>query len=1012
MDSQIGVAGTPIDINKLDDICKILDDSQRYSPIQVQEANNQILSFCQREDAWEFTPKILDTSSSSHLKFFAAKILRDLVSTKWELVNPEIRESIKNFIIMHVCSWAGDESFNQAVLSEADMVLVLIIVREWPQRWPSVMGDLLNAAISTTPSVCKNNLKIITFISEQIIDFGESNLTSTRISQVSSALTQISPMIFQLIDNVLQGTQDVDIICECLTTLKSIVRWLDPHFIFETELPKALCTNFLPIPQFQVQVLSFFGEVASLPKVPDQYVGIFPAIFSAVVSSLSNPNTDFIQLALQNSLYTKTFVFTLSAFISQYAPIIESSGQFEQLKLSLSWIVELMKGVDLDNFLTICDLWEHISRRIYTEKPGNVIMFYNGFFPIVRRILVARMERPNEILIVENEDGSVSKEETRNTITLALYNTMRKTLVYLANIDHIDTINAILERIPLLEKEWNISILNTMCWSAGAISGTLPPKEEERFVLEVLKPLLAFMTQRTNPDEQAIISSCIMFVCSQYPRFLSEHWNIMKIIVEKLFQFMNFNFEGIQEMAVNSFRKIAQKCSKSFIFYHTGENEFYLQSILNKLDGMISNLSLSNMVTIYDSMAIIIASDKNEEQKVLHTRMLMERMNERWVQQLQQFNPQNNMLLRNILFILRCNYVVAANIQSSYQLQLQLIFQQTLELYDKCSKQLNEMCRTIGQPAPGYETFRIIKEIKSTIIQIYLTFIKNSQNIAMIQNQILPPITPILIEYPQSNPYCRVHQVIDLVSTITEKVKEAMAPNVPDYIISIFLPTVQMIGNDFDEFIEFRIPISDFLKQIIINCPQSILALTPEQIQIIEGLIEWGCTHPNQDICISYLELMLIFIQMAENCSNIQFRNYFFETFYDSIFIKTFIVMTDTIHKFAFTQQVNLFQKLFTLRVEQNNPERIANVIYQQFQNRELQFYLLVFTRLAALAHMPIEFRATMRDLLIEMRQYSREDPDLFVEEREQEMRRLEEENSRIPGYNGPEDVDYSQIDF
>lgn len=989
------------DINHLDQLIQTAYNPEEKTPQQQQEAQNQLYEIQQRDDLWMYADQILDSELSYKTKFFASTVLRNLVSSKWDMLNDETREGIKNFIISHICTWAGIDGFYEPLLNETDHILALIIAKEWPQNWPNVMDELLDATLNSTQAICKNNLNIITLVSEQVMTFGENELTSTRISQLSNALTQISPNIYSLIESVLTGTDNSDIIKVGLNTLKAIVKWLDPHFIFETELPKALCDSFLPNPLYQKYVLSFFGEVASLPKVPEQYIQIFPNIFAAVIGSLKTlikEETNFAKLCLDDPEFIRIFVFTISAFVSQYSPIIESANQFEALAFALNCIIEIMKVCDLDNFRTICELWEKITRRIYVEKPNNAIPFYTNFFPIVRRVLVVRMERPVEILITESDDGSYVKEETRNTITLALYNSMRKTLIYLANIDTTDTMNAIIERINILKESFNIDVLNTMCWSAGAISGTLPNADEAQFIVTVLKPLLEFIASRTNEQEQTVLASCIMFVCSQYPKFLSEHWNIMQIIIEKLFEFMKNENEGIMEMAVNSFKKIAQKCSKSFLFYRTNNNIIYLQSILQNLDNITSCLSLNLIVNIFDSLSIIIASEKNEEQKVTYTSMLMERLNERWTQSIQQFNNENKDILKSILFILRCNDVVANNIEVSYQLQLQIIFEQALQLYGQCSIRLGEMISKYGESAQLHEIFRIVKEIKSSILNIYITFIRCSKNISMIQNQILPQVLPIINDFPASHPFCRSQQVIILISTITEKVKEAISPNIPQYIETIFLPAVEMIKNNYEDFIEFRIPIANFLKQIFINVPSSILSLNVEQIQVIEGVIEWGAEHPNQNICIEYLELILTLIQMVENIGNQQFKTFFYNSFYDSIFVKTFTNMTDTIHKFGFSQQVNIFQKLLSLKIEQNNPERIASLIYSQFPNRELQFYNLVFTRLYQYSNNQNAFRSLMRDLLIEVRQYSSKDPDLFIVEKQQEEARIAEENKQIPG--------------
>lgn len=72
---------------------------------------------------------------------------------------------------------------------------------------------------------------------------------------------------------------------------------------------------------------------------------------------------------------------------------------------------------------------------------------------------------------------------------------------------------------------------------------------------------------KRGKDNKAIIASNIMYVVGQYPRFLRAHWKFLKTVVNKLFEFMHETHDGVQDMACDTFIKIAQKC-KRFVFDH------------------------------------------------------------------------------------------------------------------------------------------------------------------------------------------------------------------------------------------------------------------------------------------------------------------------------------------------------------------------------------------------------------------------------------------------------------
>lgn len=68
---------------------------------------------------------------------------------------------------------------------------------------------------------------------------------------------------------------------------------------------------------------------------------------------------------------------------------------------------------------------------------------------------------------------------------------------------------------------------------------------------------------KRGKDNKAVVASNIMYVVGQYPRFLRAHWKFLRTVVNKLFEFMHELHPGVQDMACDTFLKIAQKVSLS-----------------------------------------------------------------------------------------------------------------------------------------------------------------------------------------------------------------------------------------------------------------------------------------------------------------------------------------------------------------------------------------------------------------------------------------------------------------
>jgi exportin-1 len=190
----------------------------------------------------------------------------------------------------------------------------------------------------------------------------------------------------------------------------------------------------------------------------------------------------------------------------------------------------------------------------------------------LRIIMVERMTKPEEVLVVE-KDGEVIREQTKDTDAMEQYKFMRQTLVYLTHLDVDNTEVIMTEKLSrqVDESEYSWKNLNTLCWAIGSISGAMNEDHEKRFLVTVIKDLLGLCEHKKGKDHKAIIASNIMYIVGQYPRFLRAHWKFLRTVVNKLFEFMHERHEGVQDMACDTFIKIAKKCRKHFVITQLSE---------------------------------------------------------------------------------------------------------------------------------------------------------------------------------------------------------------------------------------------------------------------------------------------------------------------------------------------------------------------------------------------------------------------------------------------------------
>ena len=67
----------------------------------------------------------------------------------------------------------------------------------------------------------------------------------------------------------------------------------------------------------------------------------------------------------------------------------------------------------------------------------------------LRLLMISRMAKPEEVIVVEDENGNIVREVLKDSDVLAQYKQMRETLVYLSHLDHADTQSQVSLPLPV-----------------------------------------------------------------------------------------------------------------------------------------------------------------------------------------------------------------------------------------------------------------------------------------------------------------------------------------------------------------------------------------------------------------------------------------------------------------------------------------------------------------------------------------------------------------------------------
>ncbi|KZV92865.1 hypothetical protein EXIGLDRAFT_836122 [Exidia glandulosa HHB12029] len=1037
---------------------------------QEQQMAQQLLTrFQENPDAWQRVPQILEGSSNPQTKYLALQILDKLIGTRWKALPPDQRLGIRNFIVGIVMGLSSDEVSlrrEKTYLNKLNMVLIQILKQEWPHNWPTFIPELV-AASKTNLSLCENNMVILKLLSEEVFDFSAEHMTQTKTKTLKTQMSSEFTEIFQLCSEILEKAQKPSLIRATLETLLRFLNWIPLGFIFETPMIDMLINRFLEVPEFRNTTLKCLSEIAALTVGPE-YDPKFVAMFNMTMTSINRiipPQTDIAQAYQDSSDADQQLVqglaLFLSNFLANHLKVVETPESKDVLLNAHFYMVKVSQ-VDEREIFKICleywlrlvaDLYEEIQSLPINESgllmalslgPAVSTAALTGGAPLrkdvyaevlhqLRIIVIEHMVKPEEVLVVENEEGEIVREVMRETDTIVLYKSMRECLVYLTHLDVLDTETILTEKLAkqVDGSEWSWNNINRLCWAIGSLSGTMNEETEKRFLVTVIKDLLGLCELKRGKDNKAVVASNIMYIVGQYPRFLKAHWKFLKTVVNKLFEFMHETHEGVQDMACDTFIKIAQKCRRHFIMVQVSESEPFVDEILRNLHRITSDLSLLQIHTVYEAIGYMVSAQPNRPTQEKLLTKLMDLPNSAWDSLMQQAtqnvdvlgSAENVKILSNVL---KTNVSACVSIGPFFAPQFGKIFMDMLGLYKAVSTIISDTVARDGPIATNTPKIRQLRTIKKEVLKLVETYIKRVEDLDAANNNLMPPLLEaILMDYSRNVPTARDAEVLNVMSTIIAKLGNLLTPQVPPIMDAVFEPTLSMISRDFTEFPEHRSGFYRLLRAINNNCFPALLQIPPPLFKTFMDSIVWAMKHTTRDIADIGLTIAL---QLVDNFSIAQpdVSGKFFYSYYLPLLQDVLFVLTDGDHKSGFKLQSALLQRMFQL-VDSNlvqsslaesagadasipNPlflkQFCANLLKTAFTNvppTQVEAFVL---KLSNHCNDLMTFKGTLRDFLITLQEIADDDPELFREEKEMEAEaraRMERENAmRIPGMLKP----------
>jgi exportin-1 len=912
---------------------------------------------------------MLSPERTPFCKFFGLGILEELVRVQWKICSAAQRNEVKQFVISTVFALAdAPPSPSTAMLvPKANKTLVHVLRQEWPENWPTFLGELV-ASCERSDAARANNMAILLLLSEEVFDnFG--SLTSAKLAAMRRQFAADFPAVWSVIKAILSsGTASLETMRGALSVLGRFLSWAPLEAVLDEELLHRIVTVFLPTPELRVPALSCLAELAEISSqaIPARISPAFAQTFKTAVEVIAQ--TCSARQASEAGTYAEAFAAgdehaerevlhtgrLIMGALRNHSAAIEALPDAKALipEALLHLVAMTLIGAEARGlFSSLVDFWAWLGQSLLTSSSSSGgamlassllgahsahprVALYAPTLHFAREALIHTMAKPEEVLLVEDPDtGDIVREHMKNVDVIALHKAMRMSLSLLATLNVKDTeelLQAALERqMDPAQFSWNG--VNTLSWAVGAISGVMTQDAERNFLVLVIRNLLLLVKVKDQTSDRAVVASCIMYVCAQYPRFLRDHWEFLKTVVRKLCEFLHEPHPGVKDMAVDTLTTICRHCKARFLRAIASDPQPFIEELIAQTLAHTADLTVQQQHGYYHALAIVIAAETTPDRQFQLLSFLLTPPKGEWDAIIAEANRDASTLYDptrcdRIAAVLRCFTVVCEALGPAFAPILATVYRSFLDVYHAQSTEVGrriQEAEAAGQSIVGHLSIRRMRACKRQTLRLLSEFISSLTSMADFPDDMLAPlIERVLGDFVVNVPLSRDPEVLTLFASTARKAQDAFARYVPGIFDLVFKQTLDMLSGDFDSNPEVREAFFCFARALTHSCFSAVLALTAEQTELFVQSLFFGIRHSTRGVRDDALRALMELVTNWEHSST-DFhtrRNAFFQTYYFRMLQAVLVVLTDSSHRPAFKLHAALLRALLALGVSDTVP--------------------------------------------------------------------------------------------
>ncbi|KAH7666442.1 Importin-beta N-terminal domain containing protein, partial [Aphelenchoides avenae] len=393
-------------------------------------------------------------------------------------------------------------------------------------------------------------------------------------------------------------------------------------------------------------------------------------------------------------------------------------------------------------------------------------------------------------------------------------------------------------------------------------------------------------------------------------------------------------------------------------------------------------------------------------------------------------------VLKNVAHILKTNVAACKSIGSPFFAQLQKIHLDMLNVYKVISSFLSNVITEHGEEVlktPNAKQMRVVKKEILTLLSTWIARAFDSRSDStlvtpalVIKEVIQPLLDTVLRDYEMNVAAAREPKVLSLLSITVVSLKEEATPLISPMLDAVFMCTLEMINKDMEAYPEHRTNFFQLLNAINRHCFNHMISLPDETFGLFIQAVVWAFKHSMRNVAELGFEILREILKKVDALSTTDgaTAQTFYQKYFMTILEHVLSVVTDH-NQVPFVGLTNLAETVCALfhaaeeRIVVNlnaaNPtqknmdfifETIAGVFKAHFSNlTEAQISVTIKGFFSFNRSVP-KMREHIRDFLVQIKEEAGEDTaDLFLEEKESEIQKTQQEKMAIPGVQNPNAV-------